>query len=156
MNLKALLDGFSSGLGIGEAEADGDGVFRFAIDGVKVAFMEIVETGSFVIWASVGRPPEDVRLYRELLEAMFMGEGTGGATFSLDRVSGNLILQRIDSVDAFDVDSFTALIERFVGVLEKWRGCISDFAIAAPILKKAEEQAREAERDCWTDGFLRA
>lgn len=156
MDLKTLLDGFSSGLGIGEAAADADGVFRFTVDGVTVAFMEIVETGSFAIWASVGRPPENVRLYRALLEAMFMGEGTGGATFSLDRESGRLILQRIDSLEAFDVASFTALVERFVGVLEKWRGCISDFTVAAPILKKADEQAREAERDCWTDGFLRA
>ena len=151
MDYAELMADFVAKLNVEGAEPDADGVYHFEIDGMPVSMMEVAELQQLVVWGDLGDLPpagNRERLYRTMMEAMFMGEGTGGSSFSIDRGSGRVFLQRFLSLVALDPDGFMAQIERFVNVLEEWRKLIADFrelspeperAGAAPAASPAEE-----------------
>lgn len=135
-----LMADFVAKLNVGDAKPDADGVYHFEIDGMPVSIMEVAELRQLVVLGDLGDLPPvggRERLYRTMLEAMFMGEGTCGSTFSIDRKSGRVILQRVLPLIALDPDVFMAEIERFVNILEKWRGLIADFREVSPDLEGA-------------------
>lgn len=158
MEYGELMADFVGKLGLDGAEPDAEGAWHFEFDGMSVSFLEVAETGELLTWADVGEPPPEgrERLYRTLLGAMFMGEGTLGASFSIARDDGRICLHRVDLLAGLDFDRFMANLERFVNVLEEWRGILADFREVAP------EQAREAELEAEQSrvfglgGFLQA
>lgn len=142
MELKELMEGLAAACGITGVAEDNDGMYRLGIDDMEVSFTSIAESAQLVVWAEVCEmPPEGrERLYRVMMESMFMGQATGGAAFSIDPESGKVYLQRIEFLSALDVESFTTLLEKFVNVLEQWRAIISDFR---PVAKEMDRKAAE-------------
>ena len=158
MEFDELMAGFVGKLGIEGAKPDAAGAWHFEIDGMSVSLLEVAETGELLTWADVGEPPPEgrERLYRVLLESMFMGEGTGGASFSIAHDDGRVRLHRVDSLAGLDFDRFMANLERFVNILEEWRGILADFREAAPEQVRKMAEAAEETRAFGLGGFLQA
>ena len=155
MEIDELMREFAVASGIDDVRSDGEGAYHFDIDGMSVSFAAVPETGDMITWADVAEPPPEgrERIYHSLLEAMFMGEGSGGATFSVARDTGRICLHRIDPLATLDFDRFRAMLERFVNVLETWRKLIADFREVAPDLDRASES--EARSGLGLDGCMR-
>lgn len=129
MEFLGLMEAFGMDVGIGALEPDFDRVCRVDIDGMRVSFLEMPQSGQLVTWAAVCEPPPEGReqLYQMLMEAMFMGRETGGGAFSVDAETGSVYLHRFDALQTMDLDSFKAMLEKFANVLENWRRRVADF-----------------------------
>lgn len=156
MEYVELLNAFAAAHGLNPVKPDEDGVCRFEIDGFPVAFMEIPERNEMCTWAIVGEIPAEgrERLYQSLLESMFLGQGTCGGVFSLERESGRIFLQRVDSLQALDPAKFESVLEGFANVLVQWSGIVSDYRAAAPLRAKGEADETERVRSIKSSGFL--
>lgn len=156
MELKEIVDAFAAGMNVDGVIPDDAGTYRFVIDGMVVSFAGAGDT--LVTWAEVGEvPPMGCeRLYRTLMESMFLGELTKGGAFAIDSGSNRIFLQRFDAMPVMTPESFKAMLETFVNILEKWREIVADFRAVAPEQeRKAEAEAGES-RDLSLGGFLRA
>lgn len=157
MELKELMEGLAAACGMDGLTADADGAYRLGFDDMEIAFKSVGST-QFAVWAEVCEmPPEGrERLYRMLMESMFLGQATGGATFSIESKSGKVYLQRIEFLSALDVDAFNGLVEKFVNVLEEWRKIITDFRPVAEVLesKTAEESEAGRQAGMGLGGFM--
>lgn len=148
MELAELIEGFAEKLGLAGLSLT-DGMCQVDIDGMVITFVEVAATHQVITCAEVGEPPPEgrERLYKVLMESMYMGRATGGSTFSLDPENGRLQLFRFDSLLLLDVESFMAMLEKFVNLLEQWRKMIGEFSDAAPGISNAEaEVAAETQR----------
>lgn len=143
MDFGDLLTQFGDKVGLPGLHTEDDSC-RIEIDGMRVTFMEHRETNTLVTWAEVSEPPPEgvTVLYRVLMEAMFMGQATGGSAFSIDPKTGNIYLHRVDSLLVLDLDSFSLMLERFVNVLEQWRKMIADYR---PVAGEVEKKTAESE-----------
>lgn len=156
MELKELIGQFAKEVGITDAAADETGAFHFAIDDMTVSFEADEASGELATYAQVGELPPEGReqLYRLMMEAMFRGEGTGGATLSIAPDSDRICLHRIDPLDALDLERFKAKLERFVNVLEEWRKLLADFRAVIPAVERAAAEAEEENREFERGGFM--
>lgn len=155
MDFTELMQAFGAKVGLEGLAPDGDDTCRIDVDGMSISFMEHRESGTVVTWAEVSEPPpEGVSvLYRVLMESMFMGQATGGSTFSVEPETGKIFLHRVDPLQAFDLDSFCSMLERFVNVLEQWRKLIVDFRPVAAEVDKAVSGKGE-EMPSFGGGFM--
>lgn len=156
MDIGEIMETFGRERGIGGLVPDEDGTYALDIDGMSVAFAE-VEGDRLVTWSEVCEPQPEGRehLFRALLEGMFMGEGTGGASFSVERGSGKVCLHRIDALGALDLPSFKGMLEKFVNVLEEWRRLVADFQPVFREVEKGATAAHDELRDANRGGFIR-
>lgn len=157
MEFEQLMGALGREIGLEGFEPDEDGVFTLDVDGMEVSFAGIPEAGRFVVWADVGEPPEEgrERLYRALLDAMYMGQATGGATFAFAPDSDMLQLFRVESEASADLQSLMSLVEGFVNLLEEWRALLSTFAEVAPEAARVEAADAEEDRQIGLGGFIR-
>ena len=157
MEYSELMQDFIRRLNVADARADADGAYHFVIDDMPISFMEVADRRELVVWGEVGElPPGNcARLYRTMLEAMFMGEGTLGNAFSIDRESGRVCLQRIVPLAVLDPAGFRELVERFANVLEEWRKLVADFREVAPELERAEPMREGETGNFGLGGFMR-
>lgn len=139
MDFSELMQQFGAKIGLEGLVPDGDNTCRIDIDGMSVSFMGHLESDTVVTWAEVSEPPPEgvTLLFRVLMEAMFMGQGTGGAAFSVEPESGKIYLHRVDPLAVMDVDAFCTMLEKFVNVLEQWRKIIADFRPVAAEVEKS-------------------
>ena len=95
---------------------------------VQVLVQAVGERNLVLMSADLGEPPPDgrERLYRTMLEANNLFEGTAGATLALDAATGNLRLQKCESPDELSNDP-KAKIESFVETALFWSRAIADF-----------------------------
>lgn len=156
MEFTELMRKFAEKVGIADLPVSEDGVCRVEIDGMNVSFIEVPETRQLVTWAEVGEPPPEgrERLYRVLMESMYMGKATGGSTFSIDSETGLVHLFRLDPLPLLDLDTFTPMLERFVNVLEEWRKIVADYRGVASQLEKAAATEEVATRQMGANGFM--
>ena len=161
MRLDALMDEFAEEAGLRPFVADGNGVFKIEIDSIPVSIGES-DDGHVVLQGPVGEPPPAAlagreRLYRVLLESMFHGEGTGGATLSIEKVSGTVFLHKVENGLALDYVGFKAFLESFVTTLGQWRRILVDFRSVAERMERDGQEGGEASRDAILggDGFIR-
>ena len=155
MDIKELMEAFARDFGVEGVAADEDGVYTLSIDDMAVSFAETPDA-RLATWAEVCEPPPEGRehLYRTLMEAMFMGEGTGGAAFTIERETGKVYLHRFDALVALDGESFKAMLENFVNVLEEWRGLIADFRPVFGEIEKAADAAHDVRQEMDRGGFI--
>ena len=158
MEFTELMNEFAGQVGLTDPSPIEDGTCRFDIDGMAVNFVEVSETRQLATWAEVGEQPSEgrERLYAELMEAMFMGRATGGSTFALNPESGRIQLFRLDPLPLLDLETFLAMLEKFVNVLEQWRKLLAEFSVVAPGIVKAEAASEEESRQLSLGGFLQA
>lgn len=127
MEYRNLITKFAESVGIKDLVFDEEGVARLIADDIELAFMEIPERHSVLLWSKVATPPPEhlEELYRALLEVSFMGRGTHGAAFSLEQ--GHVYLHRIDALVSLDLNSFTNIIEDFINLVVTYRQMIEEF-----------------------------
>lgn len=158
MELKELMDGLAAACGVLDVKPDAEGAYHLGIDDMTVSFMSLDESGQLVVWAEVCEPPPEgrERLYRTLMESMFLGRATGGGAFSIEPESGKVYLQRVEFLSALDVESFVGIVEKFVNVLEGWRKIIANYRPAAQEMERrsAEESAAARQAGMGMDGFM--
>lgn len=156
MDFKDLMSGFGAKVGIPDLAPDSENTCRIDIDGMSVSFMQHQESDMVVTWAEVSEPPPEgvTILYRVLMESMFMGQGTGGSTFSIEPESKKIFLHRLDPLALMDLDSFCTMLEKFVNVLEQWRKLIADFRPVAEEIGKSSGEAAPGPLDGGMGGFM--
>ena len=147
---------FTAASGITDAVADETGAFHFAIDDMTVSFEADEASGELATYALVGELPPEGReqLYRLMMEAMFRGEGTDGATLSIAHDSDKVYLHRIDPLAVLDLESFKSILERFVNVLEEWRKQLDNFCAVIPAVEHAVAVAEEERRELGRGEFM--
>ena len=128
MEYKTLVRELGEKLGL---ELDGAlGAVGLEIEGVSVVLQLAGGARGDILFthADLGQPPPECRdaLGRAVLEANFLYQGTGGASFALNPADGHLHLQRYDWLDRLDVDAAVAMLQRFFGTISSWRTILAD------------------------------
>ena len=95
---------------------------------VQVVIHYVSERKLVLMSADLGEPPTEggERLFRTMLEANNLFEGTVGATLALDAATGRFRLQRYESPDEFSND-IKAIVESFIETALFWSRAIADF-----------------------------
>ena len=95
---------------------------------VQVLVQGVGERNLVLMSADLGEVPPDggERLYRTMLEANNLFEGTAGATLALDAATGCFRLQRYESPDELANDA-KAKVETFIETALFWSRAIADF-----------------------------
>ena len=95
---------------------------------VQVVIHYVSERKLVLMSADLGEPPPEggERLYRTMLEANNLFEGTAGATLALDAATGRFRLQMYESPDELSNDA-KAKIESFIETALFWSRAIADF-----------------------------
>ena len=95
---------------------------------VQVLIQSVSESGLVLMSADLGEPPPDGRecLYRTILEANNLFEGTAGATLSLDAPTGRFRLQKYESANELSND-VKVKVESFIETALFWSRAIADF-----------------------------
>ena len=99
---------------------------------VQVVIQNVSERNAVLMFADLGEPPPDggERLYRTMLEANNLFEGTAGSTLAFDAATGRFRLQRYESPDELSNDAM-AKIESFIETALFWSRAIADFRPSA-------------------------
>lgn len=157
MEFTELMKGFGSSFGLDDFKPAEDGSWNVAIRGAQVAFTELADPARLRMRARVCELPAEGRetLLRTMLESMFMGHATGGASFSVDEGSDDVYLQRTDLLATLDLGAFEASLERFANVLAQWRGIVARFEPVAGEREASERSAAQEMRRTESAGFLR-
>lgn len=155
MEFREIMRQFGAKIGMSDLAPDETNACHLKVDDMSVSFAEDPDSATIITWAEICEPPADGSevLNRVLMEAMFMGQGTAGSVFSIEPESGKIFLHRVDPAAALDLDSFCAMLEKFVNILESWRKTIADFRPAVEAAKRASESAAE-QPDLRMDGFM--
>ena len=95
---------------------------------VQVLVQDVSERRLVLMSADLGEPPPEggERLYRTMLEANNLFEGTAGATLALDAAAGRFRLQKYMSPDELANDARPE-IETFIETALFWSRAIADF-----------------------------
>ena len=124
-----LLHVLGAEVGIPQLHLDKEGCCSVAFDEVVVNFEVDEEAHLLFLYASLGPAPAAAgELYRDLLGGNLLWQSTGGATISLDREAGRLVLMQRFSVGRISDVEFKAGVERFVNVAEIWIRRVADAA----------------------------
>ena len=130
MQYRELIKGLAEKAGIaGEVQIDDEERCLLEFDGMNVVIQGVDAAHAVAFIAPVGEPPpeQSERLYRMLLEANHIFEGTGGATLSVNPDGGYVYLcQQLDA-RSLDVDEFAKALEQFLNALEAWRTLVNDY-----------------------------
>ena len=91
MESSELIKSFGERLSV-ELALDTDGACAIDVDGLAVTINDLTEISSIALTGDLGEPPPEnlEALYKALLEANHLFNGTAGATLSLDASTGEL------------------------------------------------------------------
>ncbi len=135
MEFQELIRAFSDEIGYDrELKADEDGVVRVPMsEAGSIAFMEIAETRSLLMWSRIGELPGQNagQLKDVLLKANFMGQIADGEVLSLAEDNG-IYLHRYMPLDLTDADRFMEALTVFVETIANWGHFIAESAHFAP------------------------
>ncbi len=123
-----LIKSFGSSLGM-DLEPDGSGSCSFSADGFTVTLTSLQETDSIALTADLGAPPPEKleNLYRFMLEANHLFQGTGGATLSISGENGHIFLCSMFSCAGADGESFARAVQRFANTCEAWTKIVGGY-----------------------------
>ncbi|WP_050023545.1 type III secretion system chaperone [Verrucomicrobium sp. BvORR034] len=140
MNIPDAIAELGHLLGLGPVGLNEDGAARIIFDdSLEVDFLaDENEEGWLHLTGRVCEVGPDVApaFLKQLLHAHFLGQGTGGATFSLASDDTEIHLGRRLHVTPMEFSEFSNHVETFVNYLEAWRRMVEsgeiDRAGAAP------------------------
>lgn len=117
-------------------------------DGLVVEILHLPEVGRIMLYADIGREPQEGRdqVYRLMLQAQHLFQGTAGASFGLDGETGSVYLERPVSLATLTAESFVTDFEVFAQVALKWRKALEGFIPLAEEIESLEKQAVDADR----------
>lgn len=144
MTFDELVKGFGEKIGVELAMEDG--VVALNVDGMPVMIQELSELNAINILGEIGEPPPEglETLLSSMLNANHLFAGTAGGTLSRDPENGKFFLCRWEPLALADVESFTAVVDKFVNVLETWRKILSDYRPSQTSAETAPEEAAPA------------
>jgi hypothetical protein len=128
-----LMRALGADVGIPDLALDEAHCCTLAFDSVVVNFELDESSEQLFLYASLGpMPAAGSRVYEQLLEGNLLWKDTGGATLSLDREGGRVMLhQGLPAARLSEVD-FKAAVEQFVNVAEAWTQRVSKGAAPPP------------------------
>ncbi|MCQ2403445.1 MAG: type III secretion system chaperone [Lentisphaeria bacterium] len=156
MNFPELMKAFGEGVNLKDFAPNGNGVFQLDIDGMVVSIAEVNEGKKIACIAEVCDLPAQIgtRLYRLMLEAMFMGKATGGAVLSIEHESSKVYLHEMESLKGMELEDFRRLLENFTNTLEEWRDRIREFRDIEPALDEVQERNATGFRGMGMGDFI--
>lgn len=129
MNIPDALAELGHLLGLGPVALNEDGAARIVFDDhLDVDFVEDdEEADSLHLVGQVCEVAPEVApgFLRQLLHAHFLGQGTGGGTFSIGPDGDAIHLGRKLDVGPMEFSEFGNQVETFVNYLEAWRGMVA-------------------------------
>ena len=117
-----ILAEFGHAIGLDDLALDDEGYAALAIDDKLIVNLEREPNGERVLlYCAVGEPAgTPIEAYAMLLEANYLGRGTGGATLGLSPDSDMIVLSLFVPLASLDLPGFTRTIEMFITVAEQW------------------------------------
>lgn len=104
-------------------------VCRVIFDTYAIDFEALPDKDELFLIAELGPIPDDLALYRRLLEANRYGIETGGATLSIDPDRDSVIIHRQLDVSSMNYATFELKVQLFFERLKHWKGCYMDSAV---------------------------
>lgn len=142
MYFKELISEFAEKLGIaGGVEFDDEDRCLIEFDGMGVVIQGVDAVGAVVLLSPIGMPPPEdpAQLYKSLLEANYLFQGTSGATLSVNPDGGGINLCRQLDARALDVESLMQALDAFLNTLSAWRAFIAGYRPNAATGAAAED-----------------
>lgn len=130
MDFSELIKGLAEKMGIGgEIEVDDEQRCFLEFDDMGVVIQGVDAAEAVVLLAPIGiPPPEDpAQLYRGLLEANYLFQGTSGATLSVNPDGGGVNLCRQLDARALDVERLMQALDVFLNTLAAWKAYIDGY-----------------------------
>ncbi len=143
MMFKELIEGLGEKMGVmGEIEIDDEGRSLLEFDGMGVVLQGVDEVNKLTLLSPVGLPPPEdpARLYKTLLEANYLFEGTGGATLSINPDGGGVMLVKCLDTRALTVEDLMDALDKFLDSLIAWRDFVSEYRELPPEEKSSDEE----------------
>ena len=150
MEANELINELGKRLGI-ELELE-EGACTIMAGDLFVTMNAFSELDAIVLTGDLGEPqPENLEnLYKTMLEANHLFNGTAGATLSLNHETNCFSLCKALPCRLMDIDSFYAEIERFVNTLEVWSKLVQNYRGNG-----ADEQSNSTAPSFDSNGFIR-
>lgn len=122
-HIAQLIEELAADLGIPEMKLGEDGTCALQFDGTLTVYIAHLEAErNLTLFCYLGQPEGDrAALFQRLLEANFFWSGAAGATLSLERESGGVVLMDRVATHGLHLPEFMAVLERFVNAAESWR-----------------------------------
>lgn len=130
MCFKDLIAGLAEKVGLaGEVETDDESRCLLEFDGMGVVIQGVDAAETVILLSPVGMPPPEdpAQLYKALLEANYLFQGTSGATLSVNPDGGGVMLCRQLDARALDVDGLMAALDAFLNTLAAWRSYVTEY-----------------------------
>ncbi len=123
MALADLMNELAATIGRDSVALEADGGHLVIDDDLIVDIVAASDEGGFIVAAAIGPVPADdsEAVYRELLEANFRGEATGGAALCIDTKRNEIALWRQFPHDGLSFRVFDRELSVFVEALSYWR-----------------------------------
>jgi len=153
MEINDIIKSFSEKIGMEIVPSD-DGVYMFEVDEMIITFHVLPELDEIVLTGDIGEPPPErlENLYKTILEAQYLFNGTAGATISLNSENNHFSLCKALPCKILDGDSFFSEAEQFVNTLEVWAKMVENYRDIAP----NAEDIKAAMPEIGSNGFIRA
>ena len=121
MRAVTALAEFGESIGFDGFELDATGFAVLAFDDVLVNFELDEDRQQLLLTATLGKPHGNKHsAYEHLMDANFCWQGTYGGTFSLERETGEIILQRPLPLTSLDRAALEKALQEFVDTTEAW------------------------------------
>lgn len=119
MEFKTLIDSYAEKFQLGAIEPDEEGAVRLSADGIGIWLKPTPDGESAQVRVRVGELPAGrSELMMRLMEAMFLGQGTGSAVFVIRPGSDECFLQQTLSIVGIGLDEFDLELGRMVDLAE--------------------------------------
>jgi hypothetical protein len=116
-----VLGEFGKQIGLDDLRLDDNGYAALAFDDVVVNLEYDEEPERLLMSAYLGEPQgERLKTYELLLDANFCWQGTAGATLSLERETGGIVLFQALPARALERQALEAALETFVNTADAW------------------------------------
>ena len=133
-NVNAVLSRFGDGIGLQRLGLDENNNCLLSIDDSITVNIQLDDDGDkLILFTDLGRLSEANRLEicEALLEANLFWGGTDGATVGLERSEGLLFLCDKTEPAKLTLETFEALLERFINTAEDLTGLVRDLRESA-------------------------
>ena len=156
MEYTEIIERFGRDHGIDGLPPDEDGCCDFDVDNLPVHVFALPGTERLVVWGEVcPLPTHGVATFLSaLMRGSCLGLETEGCSFTIDPTSDTVCLQWIQPLEGLTYESFTARIESFVNMLERWQAFADEFDVASEDVGKIEQAEADERTAASSDMFL--
>ena len=155
MELKELVDGFATTLGLEGLTLDNEGVAVFEADEMLVRISDQPQTRTFVLEGEIGEPPLECRdqFERSLLRLNLALLPSSSVSIALAEDEA-YVLQAVCGYENLAQEAFVERIKSFLDELERIRTLLGSFAPASEELAEEAEVAAAEARSASFGGFI--